>query len=253
MRSNESKLIATTEDLKKAEDKIKILEEQNRDTKIENENLKKENSDLKSEVTRNKAYFEGCTARKHPKNKTVVKNYINSPKLSNIDVTNIQPLTKEILKKEIKNYTYEPFKMGEMGLADFIVSLAKDESDIVPKFNYACTDTDRKHFYRLTEDKRWEKDADGHYILNIFNELRDPVGEYYNYFLNTEKEEMRREASKKIHPELGRVDLVLTDDLIMRITSEISPIHTGLHLNNRRSKGELKNKVKKELVKRLAI
>jgi len=148
-------------------------------------------------------------------------NNYGHPKLANIPITNIQPLTESYIKSEIaEKYTYEIFLGAEPALAKFIIDMlilenpsvieelddySDEELEIVPyttnfglERNYACTDYSRNKFYRLVESKMWETDAGGKFIHKILDELADVASDHYKTLMKAERAAASREEREDI-------------------------------------------------------
>ncbi len=126
-------------------------------------------------------YHEVCT--KVLDKSTVTNNnaYIH-PKLVNLPITNIHPLTEDYIKSSIDNggYTFDHYIKGANGLVDFIYSITMCENDSGDlERNYVCTDPSRDSYHRLVETKEWQKDKGGKFVDVILDTLSDKADGYH--------------------------------------------------------------------------
>ncbi len=125
---NEEKLILQTEKeclQSKLISKKKIFEEKK-------SKYKKKISDL-----------EGAKNISGNGNTTIYGNVYCNQKVKNIIVTNIEPFTVELIKKNIDKFDYFEYSKGPVGLANFLLSLMKIQTGDQIERNYACTDAQR--------------------------------------------------------------------------------------------------------------
>jgi metal-responsive CopG/Arc/MetJ family transcriptional regulator len=109
------------------------------------------------------------------------------PKLANLPITHIHPLTEDYVKKRVANgeYTFDHYRKGEDGIVDFINSITMCENDDgVVERNYVSTDASRDSFHRLVETKEWEKDKGGKFIDVILDTLENRVHGYQKRLVN---------------------------------------------------------------------
>ena len=141
-------------------------------------------------------------------NNTTNKNtttYVN-PKLVNINVENIEPLTIERIKKQISDgkFTDKHFEKGVDGIVEFLVpimTLKRDDGTV--ERNYVCTDVSRNKFYRLEEGKVWKSDSGGLFIGEAIQGLGPSVNDSYRRLVNkkhgTDNEFAKEMYTKRIN------------------------------------------------------
>lgn len=117
---------------------------------------------------------------------TVTNTYVH-PKLVNLPITTIHPLTPNYVKEQVAggNYTFDNYLRGEDGLVEFIYSITmckNNEGEI--ERNFVCTDPSRDSYHRLIETKDWQKDKGGKFVDVILNTLSDRVDNYHNQLLD---------------------------------------------------------------------
>jgi hypothetical protein len=108
------------------------------------------------------------------KPKPVIKKCTINIKLSNIPIDNIPILTVDYVEANLHLYTFKEYKRGMQGLLDFLKQLMI----LGDNMNYACTDTSRNKFHKLTETKEWIKDGKVEFIHIILNKLEPRVSEF---------------------------------------------------------------------------
>ncbi len=111
----------------------------------------------------------------------------------------MEPFDENLIKNNIKNYTYELFLKGINGLSDFLVPLMRAEHGNVIERNYICRDAGRKSCHRLTRNKNsdnkynqsdnWVKDPKAKYLNIILNELRHISRQYFLKLENEAKKQ----------------------------------------------------------------
>nr|QBK85774.1 MAG: hypothetical protein LCMAC101_03690 [Marseillevirus LCMAC101] len=153
--------------------KIKI-----KDLKIKVDVLEQENKELKEKLDTQKGMVEGM--QKAPPRTVKNTAYIH-PKLINLPINNIQPLTLGFVDDKISDgiLTYEKAVRGYPGMLDVICDLITHENDNgeIEK-NYVCTDVSRNSFHRLLESREWKADKGGRYLNNMLERFADILTEY---------------------------------------------------------------------------
>lgn len=167
----------------KLKENIKKLKEKNR-------KLKEDKINLSNEVNNKKGFIEGFTTSKPPQ--TITNNTNNNTtnnisskvlyRLSDIDTTKVEPLTKATIKIKTKDYGYVQFQKREKGVADLIENSAtyKNNDSEKASLSYAFVDG---YFYKVNENRVWELDENEEVISTFLNELKPRIGPHYNQFL----------------------------------------------------------------------
>lgn len=146
--------------------------------------LEEEFREVEKECERRGAYAEGIKDGVKIAPPQTVNNVKIHPKLANVPIEKITPLTVEYVREKSMEYTQEMFNRGVNGVVEFISGLinVEDEEGTVHK-NYVCTDTARYKYHRLVESKVWSEDNGGSFLNKIFEEIQPYVEQYYmNYF-----------------------------------------------------------------------
>ena len=170
------------------------LRKKNMELRGKNRKLKNNNVNLLGEVNNKKGIIEGLAISKPPQtitnnnNTNTTTNNISSKvlyKLSDIDITQVEPLTKEIIKIKTKDYSYGQFKKREKGVADLIENSATYKNDNSEKtsLSYAFVDG---HFYKVNENRTWELDKGEKVISTFLDALKPMVKRYHGLFVSTE-------------------------------------------------------------------
>nr|QBK86024.1 MAG: hypothetical protein LCMAC101_06190 [Marseillevirus LCMAC101] len=234
--------------------KIKELEKEITKWKSKTKSLKKQLKERDKEVMSLKIKCEASKADgkveiydkvcdKVLDKSTITNNtaYIH-PKLANLPITNIHPLTEDYVKKQVANgeYTFDHYRRGEDGIVDFINSITMCENDdgIVER-NYVSTDTSRDSFHRLVETKEWEKDKGGKFIDVILDTLNDRVDNYHNQLLD---ERIKYKGSKAP----GGYD----PDTVYKRNNDM---HSGVVETQGKERRSLRKKIKKETSTKVAV
>lgn len=143
-------------------------------------------------------------------NNTTNVNSINNvkinQKLAKIPIDTIRPLTIELLRENLCNYTFDKYIGGKEALVKFFKTFMTLETKRGIERNYACTDMARNVFHKLItlddsqndssgiisttvntiepkESKVWSLDGQAEFILLAFDELK-PLVSAYNKKLN---------------------------------------------------------------------
>ncbi len=246
-KSHEKEKLETIEIIKvlngKNKNLTKTIEEKDLELKIKDEEIMA----LKIKCGTSKAdgkvevYDKVCT--KVLDKSTVTNNtaYIH-PKLVNLPITTIHPLTEDYVKKRVANgeYTFDHYRRGEDGIVDFINSITMCENDNgVVERNYVTTDTSRDSFHRLVETKEWEKDKGGKFIDVILDTLNDRVDNYHNQLLD---ERIKYKDSKSP----GGYD----PDTVYKRNNDM---HSGVVQTHGKDRRNLRKKIKKETSTKVAV
>jgi len=237
--------------------KISLLKETNKtiqdeldECKAKNKKLKmlvkekdEEITDLKVKYEEGKkdVYREVCS--KVLDKSTVTNNtaYIH-PKLVNIPITNIQPLTEDYVKDRVDNggYTFDHYLKGENGLVDFIYSITMRENDNgAIERNYVCTDPSRDSYHRLVETKDWQKDKGGKFVDIILDTLSDRVNDYHHKMLNERTSNVERKSAVGYDP-----------DYIYKLNTDM---HSGVVQSRGKARRSLRQKIKKETSRKISV
>ena len=194
---------------KKLKNKNNKLNTNNSKYKQKNKDLKKQIIELQKKLAKKEGEVDGII--KAPvrnvtnKNINTTTTYVN-PKLMNIKVDNIKPLTIERLKKQIANgeFTDKHFEKGVDGIVEFLVpimTLKRDDGTV--ERNYVCTDVSRNKFYRLEEGKIWKSDSGGLFIGEAIQGLGPSVNDSYRRLVNkkhsTDNDYMKNVYKEKIN------------------------------------------------------
>ena len=164
------------------------------------------------------------------------------PKLANLPITTIHPLTPDYVKERVANgeYTFDHYRRGEDGIVDFINSITMCENDNGEiERSYVTTDTSRDSFHRLVETKEWEKDKGGKFIDVIFDSLNDRVDNYHNQLLDERIKYKNSKAPGGYDP----------DYLYKRNTD----MHSGIVETRGPERQSLRKRIKKETSNKVAV
>lgn len=164
--------------------KYESMEIENQRLKLELENANKSIHELEIKLAREDGrILELKTAK--PQTIQKVKNskiYIN-PKLADVPIHNIEPLTTEYIRDNIHSYTYDLFLKGPIGIVEFLEPLIRvydeDDIDAKPCRNYVCTDIPRNKYYKLMRSKEWEIDSGASFLNEVINELKGRFDKHY--------------------------------------------------------------------------
>ena len=229
--------------------KISKLRKTVKDLSTENERLRKiiEKNDeemtilkIKCEVGKVEVYDKVCT--KVLDKSTVTNNtaYIH-PKLINLPITNIHPLTSDYVKDQVDNgnYTFDHYLKGENGLVDFIYSITmceNDDGDL--ERNYVCTDPSRDSYHRLVETKEWQKDKGGKFVDVILDTLSDRADGYHMKVFDERSSKLRK-------PKLG-----YDPDYIYKLNTDM---HSGIVQTRGKDRRILRQRIKKETSRKISV
>lgn len=135
---------------------------------------------------------------KEAKPQTITTNYIH-PKLVNIPITTIRPLTIETIREDVHKYTYSEFLRGLSGVKEFVESIisTKMVEDVDQERNYVCTDLARNKFHRLVESMEWTNDGGARFIHTILDELKEVSKSYFQILVDEERASVADEFKRE--------------------------------------------------------
>nr|QBK85499.1 MAG: hypothetical protein LCMAC101_00860 [Marseillevirus LCMAC101] len=196
---------------------------------------------VKCEVNKTEVYTKVCD--KVLDKSTVTNNtaYIH-PKLVNLPITNIHPLTEGYVKERVSNgdYTFDHYLKGENGLVDFIYSITMCENDNGDlERNYVCTDPSRDSYHRLVETKEWQKDKGGKFVDVILDTLSDKVDNYHQKMFG------ERHDSKSHKPKSG-----YDPEYIFKLNTDM---HSGVVQSRGKDRRTLRQRIKKETSRKITV
>ena len=202
------------------------------------------NLKVKCESSKVEVYDKVCNTLSHKS--TVTNNTMNvHPKLVNLPITNIHPLTEDYVKDKVSNggYTFDNYLKGENGLVDFIYSITMCENDDGNlERNYVCTDPSRDSYHRLVETKEWQKDKGGKFVDVILDTLSDKADGYHMKLLD---ERIETNSSKSTPKRLG-----YDPDYIYKLNTDM---HSGIVQPRGKDRRTLRQKIKKETSRKIAV
>ena len=174
---------------------------------------------------------------------TVTNNtaYVN-PKLVNLPITTIQPLTEEYVKKKVADggYTFDHYLRGEDGIVDFINSITMCENDEGKiERNYVSTDTSRNSFHRLVETKEWEADKGGKFIDLFFDTINEDVDRFHKKLL-----------FERIKYKDTRCPDGYDPDIVFKRNNDM---HAGIVQSHGKERQDLRKKIKKETSVKVSV
>lgn len=173
---------------------------------------------------------------------TVTNNTVNvHPKLVNLPIANIHPLTEDYVKNSVGNggYTFDHYLKGENGLVDFIYSITMSENeDGNIERNYVCTDPSRDSYHRLVETKEWKRDKGGKFVDVILDTLSDKVDNYHTKLFD---ERISKSKPKK---------LGYDPDYVYKLNTDM---HSGIVQSNGKERKRLRQKIKKETSRKISV
>jgi len=248
---------------RKHKEKKQKLVEKNRKLAGENSALKEKIKRMKlemrgkdEEITELKVLSESNKVDIYDKvcskvlDKPTVSNTSNTmnihPKLVNLPVANIHPLTSDYVKEQVDNdsYTFDHYLKGENGLVDFIYSITMCENDDGElERSYVCTDPSRDSYHRLVETKEWQKDKGGKFVDVILDTLSDRVDNYHQKMLD-ERLEANSGASKP------RRNLGYDPEYIYKLNTDM---HSGVVQTRGKDRRTLRQRIKKETSRKITV
>jgi len=178
--------------------------------------------------------------------KSTVTNNTNTaylhPKLVNLPITNIHPLTDDYIKNSIDNggYTFDHYLKGENGLVDFIYSITMYENDSGSvERNYVCTDPSRDSYHRLVETKEWRKDKGGKFVDVILDTLSDKADGYHMKLFDERSSELKSGRKLGYDP-----------DYVYKLNTDM---HSGIVQARGKDRKNLRQKIKKETSRKISV
>ena len=195
---------------------------------------------VKCESGKVEVYDKVCNTLSHKSTITNNTAYIH-PKLVNLPITNIHPLTEDYVKGQVDNggYTFDHYLKGENGLVDFIYSITMCENDDGNvERNYVCTDPSRDSYHRLVETKEWQKDRGGKFVDVILDTLSDKADGYHMKLLD-------ERTSKSTPKKLG-----YDPDYIYKLNTDM---HSGIVQTKGKDRQNLRQKIKKETSRKITV
>jgi hypothetical protein len=171
------------------------------------------------------------------------------PKLVNLPITNIHPLTSDYVKEQVDNdsYTFDHYLKGENGLVDFIYSITMCENDDGElERSYVCTDPSRDSYHRLVETKEWQKDKGGKFVDVILDTLSDRVDNYHQKMFGERLESNSRySGTSKTRRNLG-----YDPDYIYKLNNDM---HSGVVQTHGKDRRTLRQRIKKETSRKITV
>jgi hypothetical protein len=199
---------------------------------------------VKCESGKIEVYDKVCTK---VLDKSTITNNTNTaylhPKLVNLPITNIHPLTEGYVKDKVSDgeYTFDHYLKGENGLVDFIYSITMCENDDgCLERNYVCTDPSRDSYHRLIETKEWQKDKGGKFVDVILDTLSDKANGYHMKIFDE-----RADRSHKTEPKKLGYD----PDYIYKVNTDM---HSGI-VSRGKDRKSLRQKIKKETSRKISV
>ena len=179
-------------------------------------------------------------------NKPTVNNTMNiHPKLVNLPITNIHPLTENYVKDQVSNggYTFDQYLKGENGLVDFVYSITMCENDDGNiERNYVCTDPSRDSYHRLVDTKEWQKDKGGKFVDVILDTISDKADKYHMKLLDERKVTSGNRGTQK---KLG-----YDPEYIYKVNTDM---HSGIVQPKGKERKNLRQKIKKETSRKISV
>jgi len=203
---------------------------------------------IKCESSKTEIYDKVCTKVLEKPTINNTNNTMNiHPKLTNLPITNIHPLTKGYVKDSVSNggYTFDHYLRGENGLVDFIYSITmyeNDDGDI--ERNYVCTDPSRDSYHRLVDTKEWQKDKGGKFVDVILDTLSNEADGYHMKLFN------ERQTSLKSRDKHGSKKLGYDPDYVYKVNTDM---HSGIINSEGKDRRNLRQKIKKETSRKISI
>jgi hypothetical protein len=236
-RERNSKLTEENSELK---EKIKMMKIQLKEKDEEITTLK-----VLCETGKVEVYDKVCTKVLEKPTVNNTNNTMNiHPKLVNLPITNIHPLTEDYVKDSVSNggYTFDQYLKGENGLVDFIYSITMcEDNDGNIERNYVCTDPSRDSYHRLVDTKEWQKDKGGKFVDVILDTISDKADSYHMKLL----EERTATSTSKRKPKLG-----YDPDYIYKVNTDM---HSGIVQPKGRERRSLRQKIKKETSRKISV
>ncbi len=199
---------------------------------------------VKCETGKTEVYDKVCN--KVLNKSTVTNNTMNvHPKLVNLPITTIHPLTEGYVKDKVSDgeYTFDHYLKGENGLVDFIYSITMCENDDGNvERNYVCTDPSRDSYHRLVETKEWQKDKGGKFVDVILDTLSDKADGYHMKLFDERSSDLKSKSKPK---RLG-----YDPDYIYKLNTDM---HSGIVQSGGKDRKILRQKIKKETSRKISV
>jgi hypothetical protein len=192
-------------------------------------------------------YDKVCTTLSHKSTVTNNNAYIH-PKLVNLPITNIHPLTEDYVKCQVDNggYTFDHYLKGENGLVDFIYSITMCENDSGDlERNYVCTDPSRDSYHRLVETKEWQKDKGGKFVDIILDTISNKADDYHMKLFDERQDLSCKSKGKSSKPKTG-----YDPDYIYKLNTDM---HSGIVQTKGKDRRNLRQKIKKETSRKISV
>jgi hypothetical protein len=238
LKDENLRTVKKTKELKlKVKELEKTIQEKNKELKEKDEEI----TELKVKCESGKIEVYDKVCNKALDKSTVTNTYIH-PKLVNLPITTIQPLTTNYVKEQVNdgNYTFDHYLKGPDGLADFIYSITMCKNDDgETERNFVCTDPSRDSYHRLVETKEWRKDKGGKFIDVILDTLSPKADNYHKQLLD-ERIECKGHDRKKGYD----------SDSIFKSNNDM---HTGIVRSHGPERRTLRTKLKKETSKKISV
>jgi hypothetical protein len=184
-------------------------------------------------------YDKVCDTLSHKSTVTNNNAYIH-PKLVNLPITNIHPLTEDYVKGQVDNggYTFDHYLKGENGLVDFIysITMCENNSGSIER-NYVCTDPSRDSYHRLVETKEWQKDKGGKFVDIILDTISDKADNYHMKLFDE-----RQNVSRK--------SIGYDPEYIYKLNTNM---HSGIVQTKGKDRRTLRQKIKKETSRKISV
>jgi len=164
------------------------------------------------------------------------------PKLANLPITTIHPLTEDYVKKRVANgeYTFAHYRRGEDGIVDFINSITMCENDDGElERSYVSTDTSRDSFHRLVETKEWEKDKGGKFIDVILDSIGNRAHNYQLKLMDERNEFKNDRCPHGYDPET--------------LLKRNNDLHSGIVQPHGKERRALRKRIKKDTSNKVAV
>jgi hypothetical protein len=210
-------------------EKISDLEDTIETLTSKNKVLESKIVNLEKTITYGEGYVKGCQTVKPPKQITNNHNTVVQ-KLKDLPVTTIEPLTISLIKSNLENYTYDMYKLAELGVVQFmkgLTILTLDDGTV--EKNYVSSDRSRNAFHRLVVGKEWKSDAGARFLNIILDQIIPKVKEHDN--------KLAEEANK-----LGIRDI--TKDILLKMQTNLLPFYRGVTEAKSKNRGTVLMKIR---------
>lgn len=214
-------------------------------TRVLKNQLKEKDEEIISLKVKAEIYHEVCDKvldKPTVSNTTNTANTYVHPKLINLPITTVHPLTPDYVKEKVDNgeYTFDHYLDGENGIVDFIysITMCKNDDGIIER-SYVSTDSTRDSYHRLIETKEWEKDKGGKFIDVIFDALSERIDGYH---MDLYEERLKVGTSKS--------KMKYDPDYVFKKNTDM---HTGVVQERGKGRDSLRRRIKKETSKKIAV